>query len=580
MPTERRGEGGGAPHPPSSTSSDDSAERRPRHRRGDAAPAAPVREPHRAFGGWESTTTDLVGRRRHAHGADVRNRHGHATRPSNWPSHAYAERVRLGLQRLGSEYGGWMFFQADLTAQSVVYSIGLGTDLSWDMLLVERIGCHVHGFDDTPKHNSWYKEQVAAGSWPPAFQSKFHRHAYLAGSRDGPVTLDLPKGFADSFVTVKEGDQVTSESGGLREGDQAAGAGVAGARRGMQGRLHTARALTLRSMMRMLNHSVVDVLKIDVEGAEFRIFDAVLADDRGHAETPPVLRLPVCQLLLEFHGRLSSSGAAGKAQALLSLQSLGFELIYNVVQSNGADNAMLVNTRFCHSHSHGPGSHTREPRGHALMPGSGCPPPNGSGGAAPAASDCRWLRQHRANVSLALSSGHSSLKWRQPGDGAPGPRPRTLLSIHSAVSYWHITELMLFTLAKNTDRFDVVLVDDGSKLVDIEAKAEELGVKVLRHNATGPRGNTYTWNLAWAYFMEHPEYANLIICNNDLLVPSGTVKKLEQALDQGWTWVLPMTSKRGTGYVLHRLQDHYPEGVRASKSNCQCNVSSAVRGCT
>ena len=223
---------------------------------------------------------------------------------------------------------------------------------------------------------------------------------------------------------------------------------------------------------------------------------------------------------------------------------------------------------------------TREPRGHALKPGSGCPPPNGSGVAAPAASDCRWLRQHRANVSLALSSGHSSLKWRQPGDGAPGPRPRTLLSIHSAVSYWHITELMLFTLAKNTDRFDVVLVDDGSKLVDIEAKAEELGVKVLRHNATGPRGNTYTWNLAWAYFMEHPEYANLIICNNDLLVPSGTVKKLEQALDQGWTWVLPMTSKRGTGYVLHRLQDHYPEGVRASKSNCQRNVSSAVRGCT
>ena len=78
--------------------------------------------------------------------------------------------------------------------------------------------------------------------------------------------------------------------------------------------------------------------------------------------------------------------------------------------------------------------------------------------------------------------------------------------------------------------------------------------------------------------MQHPEYAHLIICNNDLLVPSGTVRKLEEALEAGWSWLLPMTSTRGTHYDLHRLHDHFPNGIRVG--NCHKNkVAGQVRGC-
>merc|ERR1711871_1524939 len=71
-------------------------------------------------------------------------------------------------------------------------------------------------------------------------------------------------------------------------------------------------------------------------------------------------------------------------------------------------------------------------------------------------------------------------------------------------------------------------------------------------------GLTHSWNLAWSYFMNHTEYDFLIICNNDLLVPDGTVRKLVQGLRTGWAWLLPVVAERGTGYDLHRLKDYYP----------------------
>lgn len=169
------------------------------------------------------------------------------------------------------------------------------------------------------------------------------------------------------------------------------------------------------------------------------------------------------------------------------------------------------------------------------------------------------VRSYREEVSRqfgAFANSEQPLKWRQPGDGKK-ERPKTLLSIHTAVSYWGITEKMIMALAVNKDEFDVILVDDHSKRVDVEALAEALGVKVLKHTASKPKGNTYTWNLAWKYFLENPCYEFLIVCNNDLLVPTGTVQKLSRSLAAGWAWLLPMTSHRGTTYNWHRLMDYY-----------------------
>lgn len=233
------------------------------------------------------------------------------------------ESARLRASRVGSSYGGWTFDAALLNQHSVVYSIGLGTDISWDLMMVKTTQCHVHGFDDTPVSTTYLRRMK--------LPEKFHWHRYLLSDRDEPLTLQLPRGHGVSYAAADVGSAF-----GFQKSSK-----------------HTARGMTITSMMAMLNHSHIDLLKIDVEGFEFRIFSGILLDTTSRDRMPAVLRLPACQLLLEFHSRLSPLGYQAKAYALLALQSLGFTLIHNRVVPHGADDAFLMNPRFC-MHAHTP----------------------------------------------------------------------------------------------------------------------------------------------------------------------------------------------------------------------------------
>jgi len=48
-------------------------------------------------------------------------------------------------------YGGWAIPCDSLTTDSVVVDIGLGEDISFSEQLIAQYGCHVNGFDPTPK---------------------------------------------------------------------------------------------------------------------------------------------------------------------------------------------------------------------------------------------------------------------------------------------------------------------------------------------------------------------------------------------------------------------------------------------
>ena len=242
------------------------------------------------------------------------------------PAHlvpAFIDSTREALVHGGSSYGGWRFVPHLLTSDSVVYSFGIGTDISWDLKLIDDVGCDIHAFDDTPVSNAWLERTLRENRWPEKAQHMllFHHHHYLLGAENGNMTIDLPVGHGVSFAAVA--------TGGARQ---------------FQGHSHTVEARTLESLMRMLKHTRLDLLKVDIESAEFGLFNALLAT---RSATAPARRLPVCQLLIEFHSRLSPQGYAAKAQELLALHSLGFELIHNVVEADTADNAILFNPRFC-----------------------------------------------------------------------------------------------------------------------------------------------------------------------------------------------------------------------------------------
>ena len=72
---------------------------------------------------------------------------------------------------------------------------------------------------------------------------KFHWHRFVLGDSDQNLTLQLPVGHGASYAAD----------------------GVGSARGFKKGTSHTARALRITTMMAMLNHSRLDLLKIDCD---------------------------------------------------------------------------------------------------------------------------------------------------------------------------------------------------------------------------------------------------------------------------------------------------------------------------
>lgn len=151
--------------------------------------------------------------------------------------------ARADLVRLGTEYGGWTIPRTLLSADSIVYSCGAGIDISFDLELVEAVGCRVHLFDPTPS-SAPYVER-AAGHEP---RIEFHRWAIW--SADQTLRLFSPDYGDSNFSAV---NLHGTDSG------------------------FDAVARSLPSIMRELGHGRLDLLKLDIEGAEYAVLDDLLA---------------------------------------------------------------------------------------------------------------------------------------------------------------------------------------------------------------------------------------------------------------------------------------------------------------
>jgi FkbM family methyltransferase len=170
-----------------------------------------------------------------------------------------------------------------LGPESVVYSFGIGMDLSFDTAIIDRLGVTVHAFDPTPRSVAWAREQAVAGV-------VIHEHGLL--DRDGVVRFNAPKNpdhishsVLDSRVSDRVNDATSME-------------------------LSVKRLLTV---MRELGHFRVDVLKMDVEGAEYAVIDDLV-------QAP----LDVGQVLVEFHHMLPGIALSKTERAIDQLASLGF----------------------------------------------------------------------------------------------------------------------------------------------------------------------------------------------------------------------------------------------------------------
>lgn len=192
--------------------------------------------------------------------------------------------VRRSLQHFGSDYGGYRLDPSIVSEHSVVYSLGVGQDISFDLSLIVHADCIIYAFDPTPQVAAW----LATQSLPPQLQ---FRAVGIAG-HDGNETFYLPPRPDWISHSVLRAEQYSADSVLLP-------------------------VVRLSTAMCLQGHRQIDVLKMDIEGAEYAVIEEIVRE-----------QIPVTQLVVEFHHRLSGVGTGKTREALALLQRHGMRVAY------------------------------------------------------------------------------------------------------------------------------------------------------------------------------------------------------------------------------------------------------------
>lgn len=204
--------------------------------------------------------------------------------------------IRIPSECYGSEYGGWTIAAGTLNVDSIVYSVGVGQDISFDLELINAYHLTVHAFDPTPRSIEWLKKQ--------RLSEQFVFHPIGIAGFDGLAAFHPPKDPAYvSYSLVQHAQQDAAE-------------------------VVKSPVRRLGSIMNELGHGHVDLLKIDIEGAEYDVIQDLIDQC-----------LPVRQILVEFHHRFPSVGIKKTREAIASLNDAGYRIFF--VSDNGEDFAFL-----------------------------------------------------------------------------------------------------------------------------------------------------------------------------------------------------------------------------------------------
>lgn len=187
---------------------------------------------------------------------------------------------QVPTERFGTPYGGWIIPANFLHADSVCYLVGAGEDVSFDLEIAHRFGCTVDIFDPTPRAVQHIEKLIKAlkksepmpcatsptGFYPPyptELASQLRLHPFGIWDTEGTLRFFMPENkshVSHSLVNLQKSDSHIQVP-----------------------------VRTLQSILGELGHQYIDLLKLDVEGAEYQIIKSFL-----------LARIPVGVLCIEF----------------------------------------------------------------------------------------------------------------------------------------------------------------------------------------------------------------------------------------------------------------------------------------
>jgi FkbM family methyltransferase len=170
----------------------------------------------------------------------------------------------------------WTIVTRDMGPHSVMYSGGVGEDITFERELIRRFGLKIHIFDPSPVA----KRTIALAN----DDRLLFKAVGLAASNSGAFSV----------------------GGGINEATWFKAGGT-----------ESLPCTSIPREMALNGHDIIDVLKIDIEGFEYEVLENCLAE-----------RIPIKQICVEFHDFFADVTRAQTRKMIRAIESHGYELIH------------------------------------------------------------------------------------------------------------------------------------------------------------------------------------------------------------------------------------------------------------
>ena len=222
--------------------------------------------------------------------------------------HSFKLDTDIPLERLGSEHGGWFFPKGQIHADSICYFAGAGTDISFDLEMTKHHHPNIFIFDPTPgaiRHFEETKKGLLAGK---EMYTQGKKYKYPSVSFDKIQFLNYGvwnKEETLKFYVPANKDYISHSVKNLNKTSE----------------YFDAKVKSLSIIMAELGHTHIDLLKIDIEGAEYEVLEDIVAK-----------QIPVEAICVEFDENFIKNIDSGYLKRIISavdnLRKAGYKLAH------------------------------------------------------------------------------------------------------------------------------------------------------------------------------------------------------------------------------------------------------------
>ncbi|HED37208.1 MAG TPA: FkbM family methyltransferase [Ignavibacteria bacterium] len=204
--------------------------------------------------------------------------------------------LKIQYDKIGNKDASFAIAINLLNNESIVYSFGVGDDISFDVGLIKMYRLKVYAFDPTPRSIEWVEKN-------PSIPESFIFNPWGISNEDKIEKFYPP--LVDAHVSFSINNIQNSNA------------------KYIEGQVYK-----LGTIMKKLNHGKIDLLKMDIEGKEYEVLDDILESENY-----------IGQIVVEFHHRYDKIGANKTKNIINKLNLKGYKIFY--ISDNGEEYSFI-----------------------------------------------------------------------------------------------------------------------------------------------------------------------------------------------------------------------------------------------